>query len=101
MTPPSRPAGLLWDVMERAAAGHSGTALPLQFSHVLIDEAGQATEPEALIPLTFLQPGGTAMLCGDPRYALSGHLSNFSIINFLYNRQNILITIDTNTSEST
>ncbi|KAK9834613.1 hypothetical protein WJX74_005750 [Apatococcus lobatus] len=37
------------------------------FTHVLIDEAGQALLPEALIPLTFLQPSGQALLCGDPR----------------------------------
>ncbi|KAK9861577.1 hypothetical protein WJX84_004241 [Apatococcus fuscideae] len=37
------------------------------FTHVLIDEAGQALLPEAIIPLTFLQPSGQALLCGDPR----------------------------------
>jgi hypothetical protein len=45
------------------------------FSHVLVDEAGQALAPEALVPLTLLSHsfrgvagrGGRAMLCGDPR----------------------------------
>ncbi|KAL0043157.1 hypothetical protein WJX79_010911 [Trebouxia sp. C0005] len=41
---------------------------PLEFTHVLIDEAGQALGPEALIPLTLLAPQDScAMLCGDPR----------------------------------
>lgn len=30
--------------------------------------AAQALLPEALIPLTLLQYGGTSMLVGDPRY---------------------------------
>ncbi|KAL4430622.1 hypothetical protein ABPG75_005878 [Micractinium tetrahymenae] len=51
------------------------------FTHVLIDEAGQALLPEALIPLALLaapapiatlkaaaaEPGWGAVLCGDPR----------------------------------
>ncbi|GLH13077.1 Probable RNA helicase armi [Gryllus bimaculatus] len=37
------------------------------FTHVLVDEAGQATEPEILIPLGFLHTGwGQAVLAGDP-----------------------------------
>ena len=28
----------------------------------------QALLPEAIIPLTFLQPSGQALLCGDPRF---------------------------------
>ncbi|DBA76409.1 TPA: hypothetical protein ACH3X1_010114 [Trebouxia sp. C0004] len=41
---------------------------PLEFTHVMIDEAGQALGPEALIPLTLLAPQDScAMLCGDPR----------------------------------
>lgn len=40
----------------------------LEFTHVMIDEAGQALGPEALIPLTLLAPQDScAMLCGDPR----------------------------------
>lgn len=37
-----------------------------QFTHVMIDEAGQATLPEALLALTLLAPGGQAVLSGDP-----------------------------------
>ena len=50
---------------------------PVLFSHVLIDEAGQALPTEALIPLSLLaldtgMPGGMgpgcgAVLCGDPK----------------------------------
>lgn len=37
------------------------------FSHVLIDEAGQATEPEILIPLNFIHSShGQVILAGDP-----------------------------------
>jgi len=41
---------------------------PLAFSHVLIDEAGQAPLPEALLPLCLADPHtGTCMLAGDPQ----------------------------------
>jgi len=37
------------------------------FTHVLVDEAGQATEPQILIPLVFLHSSyGQAVLAGDP-----------------------------------
>eukprot|EP01065_Artemidia_motanka_P018234 TRINITY_DN21556_c0_g1_i3.p1 TRINITY_DN21556_c0_g1~~TRINITY_DN21556_c0_g1_i3.p1 ORF type:complete len:1065 (+),score=256.13 TRINITY_DN21556_c0_g1_i3:132-3326(+) len=35
------------------------------FSHVLVDEAGQATEPETLIPLTLGVPGAVSVIAGD------------------------------------
>lgn len=39
------------------------------------DEAGQAIEPEALVPLSLLGPrGGSVMLCGDPRRAVTASL---------------------------
>ena len=36
------------------------------FTHLFIDEAGQATEPECLIPMTMLGPRGHLALAGDP-----------------------------------
>ena len=45
---------------------------PNHFSHVFMDECGQALEPEALIPLAGLLDGGHAnggqlVLAGDPK----------------------------------
>ncbi|VVC46259.1 P-loop containing nucleoside triphosphate hydrolase [Cinara cedri] len=38
------------------------------FSHIFIDEAGQSTEPESLLPLSFLDPcQGQVVLAGDPK----------------------------------
>lgn len=40
----------------------------LKYSHIFIDEAGQCTEPEALIPITFIDPKiGQIILAGDPK----------------------------------
>ena len=36
------------------------------FTHLFIDEAGQATEPQCLIPMTLLGPKGHLVLAGDP-----------------------------------
>lgn len=37
------------------------------FSHILVDEAGQATEPEILIPLNFIHSDyGQVIIAGDP-----------------------------------
>jgi hypothetical protein len=42
--------------------------LKLEMSHVFIDEAAQASEPSALIPITgLLAPRGLLVLAGDPR----------------------------------
>lgn len=39
-----------------------------KFSHVVIDEAGQATEPEAIIPLAgIVGPSSRVILAGDPK----------------------------------
>ena len=56
---------------------YASTPSVLRFSHVFIDEAGQALLPEALIPLALLSPppagaaaapgGCGAVLCGDPQ----------------------------------
>ncbi|VVC38267.1 Hypothetical protein CINCED_3A020873 [Cinara cedri] len=39
------------------------------FSHIFIDEAGQSSEPELLLPLSFLDPrqNGQVVLAGDPK----------------------------------
>lgn len=37
------------------------------FTHVFVDEAAQAVEPEALIPVSVLEPGGLLVLAGDFR----------------------------------
>ena len=41
------------------------------FTHLFIDEAGQATEPECLIPMTMLGPEGHLVLAGDPHQVLN------------------------------
>ncbi|GAA5996828.1 hypothetical protein JCM5350_003553 [Sporobolomyces pararoseus] len=37
------------------------------FSHIFIDEAGQATEPEAFLPLSLAAQGTSVVLAGDPK----------------------------------
>jgi superfamily I DNA and/or RNA helicase len=37
------------------------------FSHILLDEVGQAKEPEMLIPLQFCSSDTAVVLCGDPK----------------------------------
>ncbi|GFR50440.1 hypothetical protein Agub_g12661, partial [Astrephomene gubernaculifera] len=53
-----------------SGAGGGGLLLPAgapRFDALIIDEAAQALEPAALIPLQLLQPGGKVILVGDPR----------------------------------
>eukprot|EP00891_Asterochloris_glomerata_P007086 jgi/Astpho2/7086/Aster-x1407 len=56
-----------------AAAGllrgiaYDSTNTPLEFTHMLIDEAGEALPPETLIPMTLAGPEARVVLCGDPR----------------------------------
>lgn len=38
-----------------------------RFSHVFIDEAGQALVPESLVPLMLAAPGASVLLAGDPK----------------------------------
>ncbi|GIL79433.1 hypothetical protein Vretimale_18310 [Volvox reticuliferus] len=49
------------------SSGNANNSCGIEFTHVLVDEAGQALLPEVLIPITLRAPGGAAMLCGDPR----------------------------------
>ena len=37
------------------------------FTHILVDEAGQALGPETLIPLSLAGPSTRVVLCGDPQ----------------------------------
>lgn len=59
-------AGLLSDLLILQGA-HLGDRSPVSFSHVLVDEAGQATAPEVLQALVHLRLSGTAVLAGDPK----------------------------------
>lgn len=59
-------ASLLEDVWIIETGG-AGSRDPIVFTHVLVDEAGQATVPEVLMALALVRPGGTACLVGDPK----------------------------------
>ena len=43
----------------------SSTTGPGWFTHVIVDEAAQALEPEVAIPLTVAEPGALLVLAGD------------------------------------
>jgi len=73
------------------------------FTHLFIDEAGFATEPETVIPLALLDPReGQLVLAGDPeqlgpilRSSTSKHygFGKVNISHFLYN--SILVYCET------
>ena len=46
---------------------HTSISGTRSFSHILIDEAAQALECEALVPMSFVSPDTTVCLAGDPR----------------------------------
>jgi len=43
------------------------SGLEKHFTHVFIDESGEALEPEALIPLQSASPDATVVFSGDPK----------------------------------
>ncbi|EOD14397.1 hypothetical protein EMIHUDRAFT_436918 [Emiliania huxleyi CCMP1516] len=40
---------------------------PLHYTHIIVDEASQALEPEMLLPLSFAGPRCDVLMCGDHR----------------------------------
>ena len=57
----SESSGLICDLILSSIHNSRGF-----FTHLFIDEAGQATEPECLIPMTMMGPKGHIALAGDP-----------------------------------
>lgn len=56
-----------------------------KYSHVIIDEAGQCTEPEALLPLTFLQKSlGQIVLAGEYTMHLFCFLNVNNLLFFIF-----------------
>lgn len=57
---------MLREGLDSAAAG--GVPTPAQFSHIFVDEAGQALLPEVMVPLSLRCPGRAhVLLAGDPK----------------------------------
>src|SRR6056297_1252074 len=41
--------------------------IPVSFSHILVDEASQALQPEVMVPLSLAGPDTGVVLAGDPK----------------------------------
>ena len=57
----------------------------MHYTHVLIDEASQALEPEMLLPLAFAGPGCDVLICGD-------HMQLGPTVRSVFCRENGLAT---------
>ena len=77
------------------------------FTHIFIDEAGHASEPETVIPLALLNPymknGGQLVLAGDPKQlgaiirsdlAAAHGLGVFNVHDVLFLLQNAIMLIE-------
>ncbi|XP_026325447.1 putative helicase MOV-10 [Hyposmocoma kahamanoa] len=59
---------LVTTLLHSAKYKHDKTNIKLEISHLFIDEAAQALEPAALVPISnLLKSGGQLVLAGDPK----------------------------------